>query len=259
MRKVIRTILILLCLSVMAYSGFQIYRELAEYREGDEAYAALEQYVDIIPPKEESMQQKEIDLPEVKLKSSAPKVIFPIVDFQTLLDMNPDTVGWLYCPDTIISYPVVQCANNDFYLTHRFDRYQHKAGCLFVDAANAYDFSDPNTIIYGHHMKNGSMFGSLSKYKKQSYFDEHPEMMFMTPTRNFRIRLFAGYVSPADGDAWRLEFTDEADRAAWIQAAIDKSTFESGIVPDPEDKIITLSTCSYEYSDARYVVLGIME
>lgn len=264
MKQVLRILFIVICLAVMIFSGIQIYRELAVYHEGDASYEALETYI-ILPPEEEPEEEHtaESNVPPAGQGQPVTEETavgrFPQVDFAALSAINPDIVGWLYCEDTVINYPVTQTTDDEYYLRHLFDGSTHKSGCLFLEAANAADFSDIHSIIYGHHMKNGSMFQSLSNYKKQSYYDEHPTLLLMTPGQNYTIRLFAGYVCAADGNAWQLDFRSDEEFKNWLQSACRRSTFDSGITPTVSDHIITLSTCSYEYDDARYVVLGVLE
>lgn len=144
------------------------------------------------------------------------------------------------------------------YLKHMFDGSYNSAGCIFLDCRNSSDFTDENNIIYGHHMKNNSMFSSITKYKQQAYYDEHPELLLMTPEQNFKIELFSGYVANVEDEAWQLIFDSEEDRAVWIERTIEKSTFNSPVIPAATDKIITLSTCSYEFDNARYVLTGVL-
>lgn len=267
MGKKLRIVLIVVCLGVMCFSGWNIVRELREYQQGDEAYQELTQYV-VQPtaaqpeaPEPRTAPERSGDPAPTEEVSAAPvdDTPWPEVDFEALSRINPDLVGWLYGPDTEINYPVVHTTDNSYYLHHRFDGEEHKSGCLFIDADNLVPISDPNTVIYGHHLKNGSMFGGLTKYSKQEYYEEHPEFLYLTSRHRYHLRAFAGYVCPSDGDAWRLLFFDAAERDAWIQKAIQSSTFQSGLVPGPRDLIVTLSTCSYDFEDARYVLLCIME
>lgn len=102
------------------------------------------------------------------------------------------------------------------------------------------------------------MFSSITKYKHQAYYDEHPELLLMTPEQNFKIELFSGYVANVEDEAWQLIFDSEEDRAVWIERTIEKSTFNSPVIPAATDKIITLSTCSYEFDNARYVLTGVL-
>lgn len=109
------------------------------------------------------------------------------IDFEQLCQVNPDIIGWIYCEDTVINYPVLKGNDNDYYLHHTYDGTYSASGSIFVDAENADDFADSNTIIYGHHMKNGSMFASLSKWADQDYYEAHPVMWLLTPKQNYKI------------------------------------------------------------------------
>ena len=104
-------------------------------------------------------------------------------------------------------------------------------------------------------MKNGTMFTDLDKYKKQEFFDEHPVALLMTPDKNYKVDFFAGYVAAPQDDAWEIGFT-ETEFEVWLQNAADRSCFTSEIAPNISDHILTLSTCSYEFDDARFVLVG---
>lgn len=117
------------------------------------------------------------------------------------------------------------------------------------------DYSSLNTIIYGHNMKNDSMFGTFTDYKSQEYYDEHPVIWLLTPEVNYKIELMAGYVTPSDSDAYS-EFISHEELYEYIQEAKNKSTFSSPLTCSSKDRIVTLSTCSYEYDTARYVLVG---
>ena len=125
-----------------------------------------------------------------------------------------------------------------------------------MDYENSYDFTDKNTVIYGHNLKAGTMFHTITKYKKQSFFDEHPTARIMTPHGNYTLEFFSGYVASLNDEAWTLEFDSDREFEDWLEAAEDKSTFQSDVIPTVNDRVVTLSTCSYEFDDARYVVIG---
>lgn len=177
------------------------------------------------------------------------------VDFDVLLKSNADVIGWIYCEDTPINYPVVQGKDNDYYLSRMIDGTRNSSGTLFADYRNAGDFSDGNTIVYGHNMKNKEMFGTLPNYKKQSYFDEHPVMWLLTPEENYKVELVAGYVTSSISEIYSFGQT-EADVVSQMEQAADQSTFLSGFQVSQGDRFVTLSTCSYEYDNARYVLIG---
>ena len=168
------------------------------------------------------------------------------------------TIAWLYCPDTEINYPVVQSKDNEYYLRRLLDGTWNIAGTLFMDYRNAADCSDLHTIIYGHNMKNNTMFGSLPKYSKQEYYEEHSVLYLLTPKQNYKVKLIAGYVTPSDSKVYEFEKTKE-ERSGLLKTALDNSLFTSGTTVSDEDRLLTLSTCSYEYDNARFVLMGILK
>lgn len=182
----------------------------------------------------------------------------PQVDFASLKKLNSDVVGWIYGPGTRINYPIVQGDDNAYYLTHMFDGKENKCGSIFMDSQNAADFSSTNSIVHGHHMRNGSMFASLTGYEDQTYYDTHPVLWLTTPDKSYKVELFAGFVTEADSDAWQIEFATREEYRVWLDKMIERSAFKSDVKPGENDHILTLATCSYEYSDARFMVLGIL-
>lgn len=106
-------------------------------------------------------------------------------------------------------------------------------------------------------MKNGTMFTGIDRYKKQEFFDEHPVALLIRPDKNYKVDFFAGYVATPQDDAWEIGFT-EAEFEVWLQNAADRSCFTSEIAPIASDHILTLSTCSYEFDDARFVLAGVL-
>ena len=179
------------------------------------------------------------------------------IDFDALRAINDDAVAWLYCPDTVIDYPVMRAGDYDYYLHHLADGTPNPNGSLFIDYNNASDFSDELTVIYGHHMKSGSMFGGLKGYKDQVYYNEHPYMYLYTQHGNFRIDIMYGFV--IDAALWiDRAFMHGENIDSLLAYAAHNTTFlsEAGYVPG--DRIAAMSTCSYEFEGARYVVLGIL-
>lgn len=254
MKKGIRNILLIFFLGVFLFSGWQIFQIVGKYQEGTDSYDALNQYVSYeetstVPaaPTEEAAYVETTEPPDVSA--------WPQVDFDELAQINPDVVGWIYIEGTNINYPIVQGQDNEEYLNRLFDGSYHTVGCIFLDYRCDSDFSGNNSIIYGHHMKNKSMFAGLVDYKKQAFYDEHPVGLLVTPDAYLEILFFSGYVSDNRGSAWDLNLDDE-EYAAWLAEIQEKSCFESSSIPTPEDSVITLSTCTYEFSNAKFVLHG---
>ena len=244
-QNILISISLVLLMMIFIVSGYQIIRIFKEYKIGEDTYARLEKYVKLYEQNLNLSEQGEIN--------------DPIVNFDELKDINEDIVGWIYCDGTVINYPVVKTNDNIFYLNHLFDKSINSSGCIFLDSRNKSEFLDQHNIIYGHHMKNNTMFSSLVEYKSQEYYDEHPQMLLLTPEKNYKIEIFAGYVSNIEDNAWNLKFSSDEEFEKWIEQTIKKSCFNSDIVPVRTDRIITMSTCSYEFDNARFVVLGVLK
>lgn len=178
------------------------------------------------------------------------------IDFENLWKINPDVVGWLYQTGTSINYPVVKCDNNLKYLKENIQGEYSIMGTLFVDANNNDNLEDFNTIIYGHHMKDPmqSMFGSLKNYfYKSGYYEKHKQFEYITPNEKYHLKIIATYTAPAGGDSYQYE---PEDRKVFIDKAVNKSQIKATCSANPDDKLMTLSTCAYEYDGARYVIIG---
>ncbi len=179
------------------------------------------------------------------------------IDFAALRNINEE-IGWIYCEGTKLNYPVLQGTDNDFYLSHTYDRAANRAGSIFVEALNAPGFADSNTIIYGHHMKNGSMFAVLRNWADQAYYEEHPVMWLLTPEQNYQIRLFSGYMTEASSAAYTVYQSPCSEFDEYIRAACANSDFRADVETDPNGRFVVLSTCEYDFEDARYVLHGML-
>ena len=184
------------------------------------------------------------------------KAKIPIeIDFDSLYEISSDVVAWLYTPDTEINYVVAQAEDNDYYLHRLLDGISASGGTLFTDCRNHAGFTDWNTVIYGHNMKNGTMFASLMDYRRPGYYEEHPIMYLYMPEHRYKLELIAGYTTNINDMIYSIPVTKE-ERDEIIDHACKVSSFISGIAIGEDDKLVTLSTCSYAYDEARYVVIG---
>lgn len=265
MRKATVRIAMLVCAAVFLVAAWNIVSILLAYRQGEQLYTeTAAQYVHKAQEDASEMpQQAEATEADAAQSSAlAPETTEtepPIsVDFDSLQAVNPEVVGWLYCADTAINYPVLQGTDNECYLHHLYDGTYNSSGSIFVDCNNSTDFADANTILYGHHMKNGSMFAGLQKFADQSYYEAHPVMWLLTPEQDYKILLFSGYTTSADSDAYTI-FTQPGQ--AWedyLAQRLAKSDFTAAVDTGGAEKLITLSTCAYSFEDARYVLHGVM-
>lgn len=176
------------------------------------------------------------------------------VDFSALLAQNSDVTGWLYCEDTPINYAVVQADNNDYYLRRGIDGKYSYSGSLFADFRNSPDFSDKNTVIYGHNLKSSEMFGSLTNYKDQEYFDLHDKLLLITPSSTYTLLPIAGFEEKSTPEFYSelISFENPEDK---INNFVSKSFFKSSYVFSEEDSFVTLSTCTDDYSATRFLLV----
>ena len=179
-----------------------------------------------------------------------------MVDFDGLTKRNGDVCAWLYSPDTVISYPVVQTGDNSYYLHLDIDKNYSSYGTLFIETLDEPGINSDNTIIYGHHMNDGSMFASIVNYAKQNYYEKHPVLYLNTPEINYRVDVFAALLTDMYSDVYTTDFMTDADQEAWLAAVKDASAIETDVEVHPGDRMLTLSTCTYEYDTARYAVIG---
>ena len=251
--------LAILCLGRAGLFGAKIYTTCKQDTDSEQVYDQLAQYVsphEATTPEGGFTPPSSGAEPVSEREEAAEPVRLLDIDFAALKEINPDIVGWLYCPDTVINYPLVQGADNAYYLSHLADGTYNRNGCLFVDCHNRAGFADENTLIYGHHMASGKMFASLIQYADQSYYEAHPVIYLMTEDTDYRVELFAGYTATVDAAAYTLTFSSAEEYDAWLLEVVEQSDFSSGVSVDAGDHTVTFSTCAYSFQDARYVVHG---
>jgi sortase B len=253
--RVIAAIALILVIGISGYNALSVFLDL---RRSDDEYAALRKLSVAADRKADGVDSAASGRGAFMVASAAPAAGLTApekqVDFDELRKLNGDTVAWIYSEGTPIDYPVVLGEDNAFYLNHTFSGRSGAAGTIFMDYDNQGDFSDANTAIYGHHMRNGSMFASLDKYRKQSYYDKHPVIYLYTPSGNYAIELFSAYVR--DASLLPHDFDSPEDFLAYAEKVKSLSDFRSDVTVGAGDRIVTLVTCNYNYDDARYVVHG---
>ena len=240
-----------LACGVFALKGF-----MAESAAGS-SYKELQEEARKTQPQEESTQEAKKQEPEEKTEEPEP-VECP-VDFARITEECPDCYAWIRIPDTNIDYPIVQSpTDNSFYLDHNpYGDYEY-AGAIFTENLNARDFNDPNTVIYGHNMKNGSMFGQLRLFTKQETLDKNPYFWMFTPNFIFQYRIISCAVVGITGDPYTTRFTEE-DFQKFIDDTLSRSEIDCGdVTVTTSDRLMTLSTCTGD-SSTRRILQGVLE
>ena len=185
------------------------------------------------------------------------------IDFDSLKETNPDIYAWIEIPDTKINYPIVQSAEDDtYYLNHTIDGKSGYPGSIYTESLNAKDFSDYNTVIYGHNMKDGSMFQGLHAYEDPQYLTEHPYVYIYTPEKKLTYRIFAAVVYGNEHILNSYDFTDAYQRQLYlnsIQGSRDmKDSRDESVQVDTDSHILTLSTCIGGRPENRYIVEAVL-
>ena len=232
------------------YSQLQALVEQEEYENaGDEA----------IPPPPAEAGENAGENPTADWTEAPETVIQPQntgIDFSALQEINPDMIGWIRAEGTGIDYPIAQTDNNEYYLNHLYNKKRNSSGTIFADYRNTGDFSDRNTVLYGHHMKSRTMFHALEEYKDQEFYNVNPVMTLLTPNGNYTVELICGTVEDGNQQFVQFDFDTEEAFLQYVEGFRARSTFVSGVELQPGDRIVSLCTCSYEWENARYVMIG---
>lgn len=175
--------------------------------------------------------------------------------FQELLQINEEIVGWLTIDQTLIDYPVVQSNDNEFYLDHDVTRKPNNNGSIFMDYRNDINnFPQQHIVLYGHNMKNKSMFASLLHYESSWYLQQHPIIQFDTLYEKGHWEIFSVQKTNTQNNYIRTNFANEEDFLNFIHELKESSLHEIDVELNPQDIILTLSTCSTVSDDSRFAV-----
>lgn len=194
------------------------------------------------------------DAPSVELPQWARALLG--IDLEVLRDINPDVAGWITIPDTDLSCPVMCSEDNKHYLTHSWTGEENIAGAIFFETACGTELTDYNTIVYGHRMRDGSMFGLLKNYKDPDFLRAHPSVYLASEDRVCRYEVFAAFEADTEGMVYRLDMEKKHLEKEFLQYCIDNSVIETVAVPEDGGRVLTLSTCTGVGHARRWVVLA---
>lgn len=245
---VLLTIALIVAIAVFCYAAFNLYHIYTEYKKGTDEYNQIEK----MAVTERDADSAEVAGPNAQLKP-------PIeVDFDKLKSVNEDVVGWIYVdalPD--ISYPIVKGKDNQTYLHQTYEKNYNFAGTIFVDYENSGDFSDCNTLVYGHNMKNGSMFGHLKKFREDDkLYKQDKYFWILTPERNYRYEIITAYTTGVNSDTYTLFKGPGEEFEKYLETIKGYSEIQTDDTDlTIKDRIVTLSTCTGNES-TRFVVQG---
>lgn len=242
------TLALIAAIAVFCFAAYNLFHIYTEYKKGTDEYNHIEQMAvtDRAPEDEELVDAVSEPKPPIS------------VDFDTLKSVNPDVVGWIYIEALDnINYPVVQGDDNETYLHTTYENNYNFAGTIFVDYENSSDFSDCNTLIYGHNMKNGSMFGNLRKFTEdQSTYEKSKYFWILTPEKNYRYEIISAYTTGVNSDTYTLFKGPGEEYLNYLNTIQGYSEIKTEATElTVKDKIVTLSTCTGNEA-TRFVVQG---
>ncbi len=253
--SVLTTILLIAALAVFLFSAYKLITLYLEYRKASVEYDNVAQIAGMDNVGKINM----IEAPEEV--TTDPLGGLPEVNFEALRAVNTDVIAWLYFPEPkVINYPVVYSHDNIDYLHQTFEKTYNFAGSLFIDMHNYEDFSDPNVVIYGHAMNDGSMFGSLKKFRDEEYFNKNRYFYVFTAAGGvYRYEIFAAYETIDTSDTYQLGFEDADAFVSWLDYCQASSPFSADVALDANSRIVTLSTCTNVTDEGRFVVQGVQK
>ena len=182
------------------------------------------------------------------------------VNFNDLKRKNSDIYAWIKIPNSNIDYPILRNEEEDYYLTHSEDKKESVYGAIYTQNYNCDDFSDSNTVIYGHNMKNGTMFGGLKKYREEAYFANHSDIIIYLPDKILKYKVFAAYTSDDANILTEYDFKDYKQIKEYLNKVFVRASggnWNKDIQISETDKIVTLSTCT-DNASKRYLVQAVL-
>lgn len=207
------------------------------------------------------MMYKEISEDVLTVDNDSSDLANMKVDWDKLLSINPETVGWVYIPGTQVNYPVVHTTDNEKYLKTTFRNYRSNVsfGTIFVDSEDSHDLSNANIVTYGHHMNDGSMYAKIATLKDSAEFNKNRNIYFLTPAGNYRLKSFSVVMTNGQDKIVQTSFSNKASMNNYIQDKINRSCVTpDSPIPDVNsiDKIFTFSTCDYFENDGRTILFA---
>ena len=238
MKKFSRIFIDALLVCVTIFCVFNIYNKVVEYKKADNVYETINESVNDTASKKEDSNSNSV-----------------LSKYNKLIADNEDYICWLKMDNTKIDYPVVQSNDNSYYLDRDFNKNHLAAGSIFMDFRNDFD-NDKSVVIYGHNMRNDTMFGELDKFKTESFFKDNNKFKIEYKDKTYTYEVFSVYIGDASENFVEVSFDSDEEYIDYLNRIKSKSLFKSDIEVSNKDKIVTLYTCSYEFDGARTVVNG---
>jgi sortase B len=257
-KTVLKILLVAVIICGCAYTAYEAYLDKRDESVSASARELYNGYAAGIPDKknstDSSAESENTYADEPTSSLALGTAINPLFSSLRRAFGNPDIVGYLNIPGTSIDYLVVQGSDNDYYLRHDVYRAESQAGWIFMDCAARQPYTSKNTVIYGHNMRDDVMFHSLRKYASKDYFEAHRYITFNTLYMNGTWEVFAFYKTSIDFKYYQNTFDSDEEFMAMVDRMKALSMYDTGVDVSPDDRILTLSTCTSVVKDERHVV-----
>ena len=231
-----------------------VIRQQMDYRKGDADYSEAEELAGVFVP--EGTAVTGADGGEAEKGPAA--AALETIDLDALREVNPDVAGWICIPGTKISYPLVQADDNEYYLDQTWKRARSSVGAIFLECQVSPDLTDFNTIIYGHRMKNNTMFGRLKEYIRGDLYEQAPAVYIATDGGVNRYDIFAAYEADVSQLLYVPGVSAREEKEEILRCAAEHSVIDTGISPSPDDRILSLITCTGRGYSSRLTVQAVL-
>lgn len=250
----LRKIIFVIALILFIGSSTKLFLIWNEYNQNAKSYEAIQEYgPKAVDP--ETKNETGGETGEATEEDDRYKYVLSEEDYNKLYSINQDIKGWITVPNTSVNYPIVQGEDNSYYLHHNFNKEANDGGAIFIACENENPFEDQNTIIHGHHMKDGSMFATLNKFKEIDFFKANKYIYISTKDQVRKYEIFSMYVERASVNPYEISFSSDEEYLNYLKTLSSKSIYGTDIQEfSADDKILTLSTCTYEVSDGRLLI-----
>ena len=241
----------------LVLSCILLFQSYEDYQKGTNTYEEMSHSYIQQPDKEKEERKDSRETQQSKGSEETVQGNLQI-DFEGLQEVNPEIIGWIEIPGLALSYPLLQGKDNAYYLTHLADRQPGVSGSIFVDYHNQPDFSDRNTIIYGHNMKDGSMFAKLDQYDLPELYQKEPYFYIYIPGEVLKYQIFSCYAGSVGSEAYTYEFPKIEEFQAFLQTIQSYAAYDTGTEIEGTERVATLSTCVNTNRNYRYLIHGVL-
>ena len=242
-KKKFKAIIIILA-AVLGLLLVVIFLRVFTYYQAEKEYEEISKISEEVPVVQGVVEETKPEIAKLNQKLEGQK------------EVNEDIIGWITLEDSKIDYPIVKGENNEYYMNHTVLGTENPAGAIFMETLNKDDFSDIVTFVYGHRMKDGSMFGNLKHYTDKEYWEVHREFQISTYQDNRIYEIFSVHRADVTDSTFQIFFEAGEEYERYLQEQKNVSFYETGVNVSKEDQIVILVTCAYDVQTERIVVLG---